>query len=146
VSKWRALAVAIAMGLFATALTVATPSPASAASIVCNKFGGAPIVGGSAGVVTGYYSHSCNSLVGVSQMQESLVIFRDGLVVSSSARFLIQKRVDFSRTVSVPPHGTFKAVMHLDLYGSFSYGSVPGCGRVAPGHVSCDWASVSRFF
>ena len=102
-SKWRAVAVAIAAALFAATLVAATPSPASAASIYCVNYGGAPAVSGSGGVVTGYYSHSCNSVAGVTQMQESLVIFRDGLVVSNSARFHIQERVDFSKSVSVPP-------------------------------------------
>jgi hypothetical protein len=147
VSKWRAVAVAVAVALFAATLTAIAPSPASAVTTIeCNRYGGAPSVGGRAGVVTGYYSHRCNSLAGVTGMLERLIIRRDFDVVADSSRSYVQTGVDFSTTASVPPHGTFFAQMHLEIYGNFSYGSVPGCKRVMSNKVVCDWYSQSRYF
>ena len=56
-------------------------SASAAPSIWCNKNGAAPTVGASGGVVTGYYSHVCNSVAGVTRMVESITISQGRRVV-----------------------------------------------------------------
>jgi hypothetical protein len=148
---WAALlAVMLAGGL------VAIAQPANAAVIVvCNKNGAAPAMSASAGVITYFYSHRCNSINGVTKMTESLYLDFS----SSSAPIhcngdsftrasqVPQTGVDFSAKYAVLScHGTYTPAMSLIIDGNFSFGSVPGCGRLNPVQVVCRWEGVPAGF
>ncbi len=51
-----------------------------------------------------------------------------------------------SDTIANLGHGTFYAEEVLSMFGSFTYGSVPGCGRVATDEVQCVWKSARHFY
>jgi hypothetical protein len=147
------LLVVVAMLALVGSLMVGVGSASAASSIWCNKNGAAPTVGGSGGVITGYYSHVCNSVAGVTQMGQSITIERRNVGSNTwenwahSQRDYIQTRVDFSVSKSVSyEHGYFRPVMFLYVTGNFSYGSVPGCNRISGTTVFCQWYGAQKYF
>jgi hypothetical protein len=135
-------------------------SPASAATITCNKNGGAPSVGGSGGTITSYYSHRCNVNPGANEVEYMLeqltlsyrpVEGSTWAVQAYETRNHVQAGVDFSFPWPVgSQHGYYRAEMLLILKDrdgqNFSYGSVPGCGRDLPDTVTCSWIGAQVYF
>jgi hypothetical protein len=74
-ARTRLVVMAVLLALVGS-LVISEGSASAAPSIWCDKNGAAPTVGASGGVVTGYYSHVCNSVVGVTRMVEDLTIER----------------------------------------------------------------------
>jgi hypothetical protein len=151
-ARTRLVVLAVLLALVGS-LVIGEGSASAAPSIWCNKNGAAPTVGASGGVVTGYYSHVCNSVAGVTRMVESLTIWRRDVGSSTWGSFTsdfrdhVQTRVDFSVSRPVTTdHGYFRPEMFLTITGSFSFGSVPGCGRFSSTQVTCQWFGVERYF
>jgi hypothetical protein len=145
--------------VLAFALTSVFGSPASAATIACNKNGGAPSVGVGGGNVTAYYSHRCNVNPGANEVEymlEELSLWYRPVggstwtEVAFSPREWVQAGVDFSFPYAVrTQHGYYRAQMDLILQNwdsqNFSYGSVPGCGRADVNTVACTWTGGQKY-
>jgi hypothetical protein len=149
----------ITRGFAALAMLMATVTAASGANmaaadaavtITCTA-AQAPSISGSAGVVTAHYYHSCNTIAGMSEMDGTITIFNTttGLgygrsVVSGTPQTTAAGTV--SDTIADLGHGTFYAQEDLWLYGTFMYGSVPGCGRESDTLVHCKWITASHYY
>lgn len=130
-------------------MAVAAP-PAAAVSMTCVNYGGAPMLSGSGGVITAYYSHRCNTVSGVTEMTEYLYITSGHCADQSVPRSHRQTAVDFSFEYapfeSGCGHGYWQAVMQIYITGNFSFGSVPGCHRTDADSVFCNWVGPQQYF
>jgi hypothetical protein len=151
-ARTRLVVMAVLLALVGS-LVISEGSASAAPSIWCDKNGAAPTVGASGGVVTGYYSHVCNSVAGVTRMVEDLTIERRDVGSSTWGQFesdfrdYTRTRVDFTVSREVlRDHGYFRPQMFLTITGTFSFGKVPGCGRFSSTQVTCKWYGVERYF
>ena len=147
-NRLRALVALLATAAAALGgLAVLTPggrAPAAVTPIVCTS-GSAPTlseVQTSLGWVTRvHYYHQCNLLDGVTGLNGDLTVtgLDDGLrtravtmvnkVQLTAASYIDYRLVKGNR---------YYPTEHLFLFGTFTYGSVPGCGRNGDG-VGCQW-------
>lgn len=99
--------------------------------------------------ITAYYAHDCNYVPsGVSGMQELLHLDRiddctslQGVGFLFDAREHRQANVQFSKRVDqgYSANQCYRPYETLTISGSFSYGSVSGCGRISSSQVRCQW-------
>jgi hypothetical protein len=144
---------------------VAIPAARAAVILTCGS-GTAPSIASIASdAANAHYYYSCNvppSQAGVAFVEEDMQLQRsDGTVLyhwvdrpasQQSAATKIEwcdknhqwcyQNADNSSLIGVGP-GTYRAHEELILQGSFSYGSVPGCGRADPNTIVCTWASAT---
>ncbi len=130
------------------AILFLAPHVSAQTAMTCSPSGGAPIMGGSS-TMTAYYSHRCNYIPsGVSSMGQHIDIQiqgdcigtngSDGTLVQAN-RFYRQTGVDFTVSDSRGSSECYQPYMFYSIDGSFSYGSLPGCGRQTSTSVSCQY-------
>lgn len=152
----RSASVAVA----ALLISLTLPAVNASATLTCNQINGAPSVanGDWAGFTTrqdvrGYYYHSCNTTSGITSMDMGMGVdiftsggywttYCDGWGCSGYRDW---SRIDLTRahneTAIDSPDGYYRTSTQLFLVGTFSYGSVSGCGRVNYQQVDCYWNS-----
>lgn len=136
--------------------SVVTAVPVRAASIIeCQPVFGAPslnaIENDPSRNARTYYYHSCNvdpGANGVVTMYEVTGLIRESgqgnQYVRESDR--PQQSVAFNKDWVVP-EGIYRPFAALYLSGTFTYGSVGGCGRLFSGSntVRCEWLGIAKY-
>jgi hypothetical protein len=139
----------VALALTLSALIGFSPLPAEAASMTCNHVNGAPSSEPYNGGIRYYFEMSCNTVAGVTAMYEDNLLYfvNGGYYVSDGARSYLQTTIYYNTVYyQGGAHGYYQPEMFVQIFGSFSYGSVPGCGRVASNEVDCDWFGTPKYY
>lgn len=138
------------VGLLAVAPTVWTASPASASSIITCTRGTAPQISGpsSPGTHTenGYFTCNVNPMTnGVTSMTQNLAAQYTGtewpcttFPINLSTAYQ-QQSAAWTASGNLDCYGTYRPTETLTLNGTFTYGSVAGCGRTSSTQVQCSW-------
>ncbi len=134
--------------LTSLAILFLAPPVSAQTAMTCSPSGGAPIIGGSS-TMTAYYSHRCNYIPsGVSSMGQHINIQVQGDCIGTNGsngtlvqaeRNYRQTGVDFTVSGSRGSSECYQPYMLYGINGSFSYGSVPGCGRESSTSVTCQY-------
>jgi hypothetical protein len=144
-SLQRARVHASLAGVLIALVALLPAAPARAASMTCSSHP-APSISARAGVITGHFYFSCNTIAGVDHIFASTFFRRhDGYIVDGSSSNYYQKSAAWTDGFAVgSQHGTWTAVeiLHIYTYGVFH---APGCGRVAGNEVMCRWESAPVF-
>ncbi len=129
-------------------------APAHAVTyLTCNAVNGAPsmrVLG--TGRARVYYYHQCNVdplSVGVVDMRQSTGVIRqwDGYESVHIAGARNQQSAAYYQDWNFGGDSgtTWIPVNRLAIYGNFTYGSVPGCGRVDSQTVVCEWHGQPKY-
>ena len=145
----RRLAIAVLGVIVVLALPIA-PAAQAATSVVCTSWP-APTISGSGGVITGHFYFQCNTLAGIDAIHRYSEVKRvEGNYTPPGATVSDDKtQLSAAWRTDIPVgsnHGHWYAYEALDIWGTFSFGKVPGCYRYQPNLVRCNWQSAAQFF
>jgi len=138
------------VGLLVVVPGVGVSSPAAASSIITCTRGTAPQISGPSypgnHTENGYFTCNVNPMAnGVTSMTQNLAARYTGTdwpcttyPINHTTSYQ-QQSAAWTAVGNLDCYGTYEPTETLVLNGTFSFGSVPGCGRTSATRVQCTW-------